>query len=326
VRIADIGLTDDSRRRTIPLMKSARRSFNRWTVIFSLTLVAIAAPAGAAALPEQRPLWPEDKFHNPICYDEGERVRTNAPVAGSPSGFNRVYGSVAEPTYTIHRAPEGIANGVGLVICPGGGYWEVWLDREGHDLALWLQARGVTSLVLKYRTNSTKGGGEREYDWDTYLPAVFADAHQAIRLLRSQAAELKLDPNKIGICGFSAGGNLAFNTVFRPEPERQAERISAEPNFAGLFYPWFREDFAEMVANQKVIPPLFVMNAIDDQVTPVDRCLEFYQAVRKAGGRTELHLFSKGGHGFDLGVGRGESAALWMESFVAWLQDTGFIP
>lgn len=230
-RIPDIGLTDNRCGRTLPFMKSARPSFNRWTVISCLALVAIAAPMWSSALPEQRPLRTGDNF-----------------------------------------------------------------------------------------------GGEREYDWDTYLPAVFADAHQAIRLLRSKAADLKLDPNKIGICGFSAGGNLAFNTVFRPEPETQAERISAEPNFAGLFYPWFREDFAEMVANKKVIPPLFIMNAIDDQVTPVDRCLEFYQAVLKAGGRAELRLFSKGGHGFDLGEGRGESAALWMESFVGWLQDTGFIP
>jgi hypothetical protein len=177
-------------------MKSARGAFNRWTIIFILSLVAVAAPVGPASLPEQRPLWPEDTFHNPIRYDEGERVRTNAPVAGSPSGFNRVYGFVAEPTYTIHQAPMDIANGVELVICPGGGSREVGLDREGHDLAIWLMARGVTSLVLKYCTNSARSGGEGAYDWDTYLPAVFADAHQAIRLLRSQATELNLDPKQ----------------------------------------------------------------------------------------------------------------------------------
>ena len=130
---------------------------------------------------------------------------------------------------------------------------------------------------------------------------------------------------KLVICGFSAGGNLAFNTVFRPEPNSGTQRVSAEPDFAGLFYPWFREDFGELVANKGNIPPLFIMNAIDDRLTPVDRCLDFYRTVLGAGAAAELHLCSAGGHGFDLGEGRGASAALWKESFVAWLKDAGFI-
>jgi len=294
-------------------------------LILALTLIGIAGPARSAELPTQKPLWPDNNFTNLIQYDQGEQVRTHAPAPGSPSGFNQVYSFVSRPTYRILQAPSEIANGVGLVICPGGAYREVWLDREGHDLAIWLQARGITSLVLKYRTNSGEEGRGGDYAWDDYLPNVFADAHQAIRLLRSQTTELQLDPNKIGICGFSAGGNLAFNAVFRPEPDSDTGGISGAPSFAGLFYPWFREDFRQMVASKRPIPPLFVMNAIDDRLTPVDRCLDFYQAVLKAGAQVELHLFSKGGHGFDLGEGRGESTAMWKESFVAWLEDAGFI-
>ncbi len=280
----------------------------------------------SAELPEERPLWPSAEFKNAIHYDVKETVRPNRASKGSLSGSNRVFSFVAEPTYSIHPAAKADANGVGLVICPGGGYRDVWLDREGHDLALWLKSRGITSLVLKYRTDNGGEGDDRKYPWEVYLPAVFADARQAVRVLRSHAAELNLDPNKIGICGFSAGGNLAFNTVFRPEPADAANPVSGNVNFAGLFYPGLREEFGEMVAKTKPLPPLFIMNAIDDTLTPASRCVEFSQTVLKAGGRVELHLFAKGGHGFDLGDGRGESATLWKESFVAWLKDCGFIP
>jgi len=290
-----------------------------------LPVLCLCTAAFCAELPEGKLLWPAAGLENPIRYDVKETVKPNRASSASPSGSNRVFSFVAAPTYSVHQAPKAQATGVGLVICPGGGYRDVWLDREGHDFALWLKGKGITSLVLKYRTNSGGQGEDRKYPWDVYLPAVFADARQAIRILRSQAAELNLDPNKIGICGFSAGGNLAFNTVFRPEATGGTNRISGEANFAGLFNPWLREEFGEMVAKTRPLPPLFVMNAIDDTLTPVGRCVDFSQTVLKAGGKVELHLFAKGGHGFDMGDGRGESAVLWKESFVAWLKDSGFI-
>jgi acetyl esterase/lipase len=279
-----------------------------------------------AELPPEKPLWPAADFKNPILYAVTETVKPNPASSGSLSGSNRVFSFVTTPTYSLHQAAKADAKGVGLVICPGGGYRDVWLDREGNDLALWLKSKGITSLVLKYRTDNGGDGEDRKYPWDVYLPAVFADARQAIRILRSQAAELNLDPNKIGICGFSAGGNLAFNTIFLPEPADVTNTISGNANFAGLFYPWLREEFGDMVAKTRPLPPLFIMNAIDDPLTPVNRCVEFSQAVLKAGGKAELHLFGKGGHGFDMGDGHGESVALWKESFMAWLKDSGFIP
>jgi acetyl esterase/lipase len=279
----------------------------------------------AAELPEEQPLWGGRDYKNVIRHDTKETVRSHNVSAGSLSGTNRVFGFVAEPTYSIHRAPKADANGVGLVICPGGGYREVWLDREGHDLALWLKRRGITSLVLKYRTNHGSDDDHMAFPWDTYLPAVFADARQAIRILRGRASELNLDPNKIGICGFSAGGNLALNILLRPEAADAEQRVSGHANFGGLFYPWFREEFEGMVAKTKPLPPLYVMNATDDGLTPASRCVEFTQAVLKADGKIELHLFSKGGHGFDMGEGHGHSAPLWKESFVAWLKDCEFI-
>ncbi len=320
---APTGLTDPG---PLPNLSGMEHDSNRIRNLPCLLLPALfLCTAGfASALPEEKPLWPGTDFTNVIHYDVKETVKSHSPSKSSLSGSNRVFSFVAEPTYTIHQAPKANANGVGLVICPGGGYREVWLDREGHDLALWLKPKGITSLVLKYRTNNGPEAGHRQYSWDAYLPAVTADARQAIRILRSQAAELNLDPNKIGICGFSAGGNLAFNVGLHPEPADSSSRVSGKADFAGLFYPWFREDFEELVAKTKPLPPLFIMNAIDDRLTPVSRCVDFARTVLKAEGRVELHLFSKGGHGFDMGEGHGESAPLWKESFVAWLKDCGF--
>ena len=275
----------------------------------------------AAELPPERPLWPTG-FENPIVYDQEEAVRQPAAKPTSPSGSNRVFSFVSTPTYAIHQADPDQSTGVGLVICPGGGYRDVWLDREGHDLAFVLKQQGITSLVLKYRT-SAGNRTSRIHSWDKYLPAVEADARKGISILRSRAANLKLDPNKIGICGFSAGGNLAILATLRKPSDGQQDGV---PNFAGLFYPWLREDYSSTIkANGANIPPLFIMNAVDDRVTPTDKCVNFYADLLKAGVKSELHLYSQGKHGFDLGVGKGESTAMWPASFVAWLKDEEFI-
>src|SRR5579859_1390096 len=184
-----------------------------------LPILFVASANGAESLPEEKPLWPEADWQNPIRYDVPEAVKQHDPGKASLSGLNRVCSFVSRPTYSIHQAAEGTGNGGGLVICPGGGFRELWIDREGHELALWLKAKGFTSLVLKYRTNAELEDGKRKYAPEVYEPAVVADARQAIRVLRSQAAALHLDPNKIGICGFSAGGALSAYAVIRPESE-----------------------------------------------------------------------------------------------------------
>ena len=104
------------------------------------------------------------------------------------------------------------------------------------------------------------------------------------------------------------------------------------PDFAVLFYPWFRDDYSQVVKRRsardspaRAICPIFIMNASDDQMTPADKCVDFYATLLEAGVKTELHVFSKGSHGFDLGTGRGESAAIWPTSFVGWLRDSNMI-
>ncbi|MBE3096600.1 MAG: alpha/beta hydrolase [Planctomycetes bacterium] len=297
-------------------------------VVFVAAL-PLAAPLQAADLPPELPLW---KRPAPDQADRGgaaEQVRSVAPRPGSPSGLNRAFSSVSSPTYSIHRPRN--PNGVGLVICPGGGFRDVWLDREGHDLALCLKDHNVTSLVLKYRTRPAgeKTSADARQD---YLRAVQADARQAIRILRKEAPDLGLQANKIGICGFSAGGQLALMCALQAEPKLPETEVSGMPDFAGLFYPGIPDDAGQRIENRTApgsaapgICPIFIVNARDDQLTPAGKCVDFYAMLLRAGVKAELHVFGKGSHGFDLGTGRGKSAALWPSSFAAWLRDSGMI-
>jgi len=316
---------------TVPAARHDNRSM-KITALFSVAIGIFfthQAIAQVADLPPEMPLWAEAAARNTIRYDIDEQVRSETPPPGSLSRSNRVFSYVSTPTYSIHRPAN--PNGVGLVICPGGGYRDVWLDREGHDLAIRLKDHGVTSLVLKYRTNSGRGN-QRAYSWDDYLPAVMSDARQAIRILRGDADRLRLDSSKIGICGFSAGGNLALIASLYEESEPAAGSVDGMPDFTGLFYPWFREDYSQIIELRtdpnylgRHLCPMFIMNAGDDHMTPAAKCVDFYTRLLEAKIKAELHVFSKGSHGFDLGTGRGESAALWPESFMAWMHDIGLI-
>jgi len=287
------------------------------------------APLPASELPTEVPLWEKGSPELAVQRDVKEQVRSLKPQPGSPSGLNRAFSSVSSPTYSIHSPRN--PSGVGLVICPGGGFRDVWLDREGHDLAIWLKDHDVTCLVLKYRTfvASDKSAANT---WPNALRAAEADARQAVRVLRRQASTPRLDPNKIGICGFSAGGQLALKGALYSEPKLPKGEVSGMPNLAGLFYPGIPEDVDQLMEGRTAakggkpgICPIFIVNARDDQLTPADKCVGFYAKLLKAGVNAELHVFSKGAQGFDLGAGRGESAAIWPTSFAAWLSDCGLI-
>ena len=293
--------------------------------IFCLWIVATLVNVGGQSLPDEHLLWGDRLEANPIAYPGGEQVREASARASSPTGKNRVFSHVAEPSYTIHRAPDAIATGVGVVICPGGGYVDVWLDREGHDLGQWLASRGVTSLVLKYRTNSRGAVNNRRYDWETYLPAVVADARESIALLRRRAGELRLDPERVGIVGFSAGGHLAFSSGYGFGQDTITSTDAKLPSFVGLFYPWLWDGFEELAQSPSAPPPTFIMNGGPDRVTPATKAVALFQILLEKKVPAELHVFGKGDHGFDLGDGRGKSAPLWKVSFIAWLQDLGFI-
>jgi acetyl esterase/lipase len=299
------------------------------SIFISLFLIlSIIGNNSSAQLPEEKPLWPNGISGNPIKYKE-EKLSAHDPLKSSLSQSNRVFSCVSVPTYIIHKPEKGKSNGVAVVICPGGGFRDVWFDREGNDLGLWLAQRGITSLVLKYRTFN-QGAEGFTLNWNEYAPQVYTDGKQAIYTLRSQAKELNIDENKIGITGFSAGGSLALAaTIDMYEKELPAyanfNQINTKPNFTGLFYPGLIPELINLTKMKDSIPPIFIINGGQDKITPAENCIELFKVLTSKHVSTELHIYAKGEHGFDLGVGRGFGLSTWQESFIAWLKDTGFI-
>ncbi|QRR00795.1 alpha/beta hydrolase [Dyadobacter sandarakinus] len=287
------------------------------TLALSLTLrVTVDAQTS-----EEKPLWPSGIKDNPVKYT-GEEVVDFDVNPQSLSKKNRVFRKVSNPTYVLHLPPPGKETGVAVVICPGGGFVDNWFDREGTDLALWLKERGVASLVLKYRLNTRDSTKNFVISRDTYLEAAFDDARQAIITLRKDASKLKIDPNKIGIAGFSAGGTLAVELATADEGSKSTGQVSWKPNFAGLFYAAFLKNYS---VTKESCPPIFIINAHDDKLTTAAKSVDFYSSLLKAGIPAEMHIYNKGAHGFAMDFTKGETLKYWPDSFVGWLTDIGMI-
>jgi len=275
----------------------------------------------------ETPLWPDGIPDNPISYNQ-EKVREAEVNQSSPSQKNRVFSQVSIPTYVLHQAEKESANGVAIVICPGGGFKDVWFDREGVDFALWLAKKGITSLVLKYRTFNPDAE-DFTLDREKYHSEVYADAKQAIHTLRSQAEKLNISKNKIGIAGYSAGGALALYAgleIFeRNLPEYAEFSESTKPDFVCPIYPGINNAVYHAVKQKQNIPPMFLINGAEDDVTPASKCIQLYTALLERKIPAELHVYAKGKHGFDSGIGRGHGIASWQNSFINWLKDMKFI-
>ncbi len=293
------------------------------TPVLLLVISLFATQTVQAQSPKELPLWPDGIPDNPVVYVQ-ELVRSVKAQPSSPSQMNRVFSQVSEPTYQLFGPGKEKANGVALVICPGGGFKDVWYDREGVDFAMWLADRGISSLVLKYRTFNSDSEGFRIQE-TAYQTEVYADARQAIHILRSQAKELGIDKDKIGIAGYSAGGTLSLMAALelheKELPDYVAFQTLTRPDFACLIYPWIRKPILESLAKMEHIPPMFMINGAEDVVTPASVCMKFYSTLLVKKVPAELHVYSKGRHGFDSGIGHGHGIGSWQESFILWLKD-----
>ena len=238
--------------------------------------------------------------------------------------------NVTKPTLTVFRPPAGKNTGAAMLICPGGGYWNLAWDLEGEEVAAWLNRVGVTGIVLKYRVPRRPGQPE-----ELPAPGPLLDAQRAVSLVRSRAAEWGIDPNRIGIAGFSAGGHLALATATSfdkrgYEPVDEIDRTSCRPDFAvavysGYFVAAETGALAPYIRIPRKTPPVFLVHAGDDPVSHVENSIIMYQALKRVGIPTELHVYAAGGHGF--GVRKSDKpCSTWTERCVAWLQSQGALP
>jgi endo-1,4-beta-xylanase len=220
------------------------------------------------------------------------------------------------------------ANGCAVIIAPGGGHLQLTIDREGYDLAQFLAARGIAAFVLKNRLArdaSTPQGTPQPYTIDAH---ALADAQRAIRLLRARAAEFSLQSDRIGLIGFSAGGELALLAAARHSPGDPTsadpiERVTSRPDFFAPIYPGGLQR-TDLTWSKDATPPAFLACAYDDRMP--DQLAAFFTKLRQAGVNAELHLYNSGGHGFGVRSDRPDLAvSTWHLRFVEWLANRGFL-
>lgn len=282
-------------------------------------LAAILLSSVALAQPAEESLWPGK------AYSEGEFI----------------------PMITFYNPPREKAVDMAIVVCPGGGYGGLAMDHEGKQIAGWLNGLGITAAVLKYHTVGETGGTPGLH------PAPLEDVLRAIRLVRGRAPKLRLNPGKIGVMGFSAGGHLASTaathfTAGAPDAADPLEKLSSRPDFAVLLYPviTFLPQYAHQgsrvnllgenppdkqvleFSNERQVtpetPPVFLVHTTEDTVVPPENSVLFYMALRKAGVPAELHIFQQGRHG--LGLGPEELPfSEWPQLCQKWLKAMGFL-
>lgn len=296
-------------------------------------LLSTSANAATGAEPLELALWGDTTLAaNEIGnYEDRSNDRLNRWLTG-----------VEHPVVSVYRPEEGAATGAAVVVFPGGGYGGHAIDKEGHFVAEWLAERGVVAMVVPYRC----GGGERRH------PAPLADARRAVRLVRSHAADWGVDPAKIGVMGFSAGGHLAAtaSTLFDGKLEGIDDSlgdVSARPDFSILVYPVLsmrpgvthggsRQNLigadadealtAQMSADEQVTantPPALLIHSIDDGAVPVANSQRYYDACREHGVPVEMHLYETGGHGYGMWAAGG-SVAAWPAVLEGWLVGRGY--
>ena len=291
----------------------------------AIALAAFAHPA-LAAEPETVLLWPD----------------------GAPGAKGDQPEDV--PKLTIYLPEQEEATGSAVVICPGGGYGGLAVDHEGHQIAKWFNSLGVAGFIVDYRHRG-KGYGH---------PAPLQDAQRAIRTVRSGAAEWKIDPQKIGVMGFSAGGHLASTTGTHfdkgdPNSADPIQRASCRPDFMILCYPVIAFDepythrgsqknllgadadaaLVRSLSNEKQVtaetPPTFLFHTDEDKGVPSENSVYFYLALRRAGVPAEMHIYQKGPHGVGLCTGIGKYARkipgtdIWPKCCEAWLAGLGLL-
>ncbi len=319
----------------------------KWKKILAATLLTavfgVGGVAGAAPLQngESMNLWPgaapgseNVSFHNKVT----ERSE-------DPAHHDRIMTDIDVPHMIAHVPAN--PNGTALIVGPGGGYARVVMDKESDEMADLLNPEGVTVFILRYRLPSNMHKNRQDVSLE--------DGQRAVRIVRAHAKEWNIDPNKIGIMGFSAGGHMASSVSTNYdrkvyEPVDAQDQVSARPDFTVLGYPVIsmlpeychegtkkrlfgglsvKKELEEKYSSELHVtaqtPPAFIVCAADDPVVPPVNSIRYFQALRKNGVQAELHVFREGGHGFGLGHKLDTSTSDWQHDLLGWMKDMGLI-
>ncbi|HUG90369.1 MAG TPA: alpha/beta hydrolase [Planctomycetaceae bacterium] len=297
------------------------RSLPRVLAVCLLVLMLARGRAGGADS-EGRPaiaVWPADA---PGEAGDIASEQVTRPEPGDPRPVIRI-SNVTKPTLTVFEPPADRRNGTAVVVCPGGGYNILAWDLEGVEVARWLNSIGVTAFVLKYRVPRRADRPRHE--------APLQDAQRAVSLVRANASSWQVEPERIGILGFSAGGHLSASVATNfdrrgYEPLDDVDRTSCRPDFAVLVYPAYLvegEGLAPEIRVSEHTPPVFFAHAGDDRIGP-ENSIALYQALHRAGVAAELHVYSAGGHGFGLRPSD-LPCSRWPTQCEAWLRNQGLL-
>ncbi|MEA2991857.1 MAG: hypothetical protein QOD40_777 [Alphaproteobacteria bacterium] len=305
--------------------------------IFVLALVGAQAQAQSRVWQPslghaQTLIWPRD-VPNSAPVTKSESVRSDWPKVTD----------VNQPTFTVYP-PKGNNTDVTVVVFPGGGYQFLAMDLEGTEICDWLTSRGITCVLLKYRVPDSGPTWKNGHRYYPEVHTALQDAQRTLGLLRQRAARWHIDPHKVGVMGFSAGGHLvaAVSTQFTQRtypPVDDADELSSRPDFAIILYPghlWAHEDDPPAIRNQADLtlradirvrsdtPPTFIVHAQDDPRDAVEESLTYYLALKRAGVPSEMHLYAHGGHAFGLRP-TNLPVSRWPDLVEQWLRTIGML-
>jgi len=276
-------------------------------LIFSLTTTRAVEP-GAEIF-----LWPKSA--------PGSEGKTNREtVVRITEAGDHVLSNIHKPSITPYLPATDKATGCAVIVAPGGGHRELWSDHEGHNVARWLSERGIAAFVLKYRlareTNSTY----------TVNDHAVPDMQRALRLVRSRASDWGIATNRIGVMGFSAGGEVAFLSAQQfsqsdPDTDNSTDRLPALPAFQALIYPGRLQRIAPVTNS----PPVFLVCGYHDRPDISEGLASVYLKFKRLNVPAELHIYAGSGHGFGLRPNDLKPAAKWIERFEEWLADSKFL-
>jgi acetyl esterase/lipase len=293
----------------------------RSACVLSLLLSAFATTSSHAAEPLVVDVWPGKTPGDVGIAGEEKSLTYESPLIGAPT---RLVTNVTKPTLTIYPPTKEKNTGTAMIICPGGGYHNLFWELEGEEVAAWLNAQGMTGIILKYRCPRRAGDVKGEPPLGPLL-----DAQRAVSIVRSRAAEWGIEPTRIGMVGFSAGGHLALATATNFEkrtydPIDAIDETSCRPDFAVLCYSGYlkAKDKNETAPGIRVpagTPPIFLAHSTDDSISDAEHSVFMYLALKRAGIPAELHVYATGEH--DFGVRQNEKLpSSWTHLCLKWLR------